>query len=90
VVKIIKIIDINNETSLNLLNVYALNALFSVLILDDQKLINKNDVKPINSQPKKKTIKFPLETNKTILITKQFINKINLSKLESYLKYEYT
>jgi hypothetical protein len=66
--------------------VYALKALFSVLILEDQKLINKKDVKPINSQPKKNTNKLPLTTKITILITKQLINNIKRSTLESYLK----
>ena len=77
---------INKETSLNLLNVKALKADFKVDTLVDQKLIKKNEVKPINSQPKNKTKKFPLVTKQTILITKQFIKRINLSTLGSYLK----
>jgi hypothetical protein len=81
-------IAINKATSLNLLKTKALNADFNVEILVDQKLIKKNDVKPINSQPKNKTKKLPLVTKHIILITKQFINKINLSTLGSYLKYE--
>jgi hypothetical protein len=55
---------------------------------EDQKLIKKNDVKPINSQPRNNTKKLPLETNKIILITKKFINKRRRSTLGSYLKYE--
>jgi hypothetical protein len=80
------IIAINKETSLNLLNVKALNADFKVEILVDQKLIKKNEVNPINSQPKNKTKKLPLVTKQIILITKQFINNINLSTFGSYLK----
>jgi len=78
----------NNDTSLNLLNTKALKAAFKVEILVDQKLIKKNDVKPISSQPKNKTKKLPLVTNNIILMTKQFIKSINLSTLGSYLKYE--
>jgi hypothetical protein len=82
------IIAINNATSLNLLKTKALNADFNVDILVDQKLIKKNEVNPINSQPKNNTKKLPLVTKQIILITKQFINKINLSTFGSYLKYE--
>ena len=84
--KNINIIDNNKETSLNLLKTKALKADFSVDTLVDQKLIKKNEVNPINSQPRNKTKKFPLVTRQIILITKQFINKINLSTLGSYLK----
>jgi hypothetical protein len=69
-----------------LLNVNALNADFNVDIRVDQKLIKKNEVKPINSQPKNKTKKLPLVTKQTILITKQLIKRINLSTFGSYLK----
>jgi len=65
-----------------------LKADFKVDILVDQKLIKKNDVKPINSQPKNNTKKLPLVTKQIILITKQLINNINLSTFGSYLKYE--
>lgn len=78
----------SKATSLILLKTNALNADLTVDILVDQKFIKKNDVNPINSQPKNKTKKLPLITNKIILITKQFINNINLSTLGSYLKYE--
>ena len=54
----------------------------------DQKLIKKNEVKPIISQPKNSIIKFPDDTKKTMLIIKEFKNKINLSTNGSYLKYE--
>jgi len=67
------------QTSLNLLKVYALNADFKVLILVDQKLISIKEVKPINSQPKNITKKFPLVTKIIILITKEFIKSIKLS-----------
>jgi hypothetical protein len=86
--KKVSIIANNNETSLNLLKTKALKAAFNVDIRVDQKLIKKNEVKPINSQPKNKTKKFPLVTKHIILITKQLINKTNLSTLGSYLKYE--
>jgi hypothetical protein len=69
-----------------LLNEYALNAAFNVPTLVDQKLIKKNDVNPINSQPKNNIIKFPEETKKTILIINKFKNIINLSTRGSYLK----
>jgi hypothetical protein len=81
-------IDINNDASLNLLKTKALNADFNVDTLVDQKFIKKKEVKPINSQPKNKTKKLPLVTKHIILITKQFIKRINLSTLGSYLKYE--
>lgn len=81
-------IDINKDASLNLLKTKALNADFKVETLVDQKLIKKNEVKPISSQPRNKTKKLPLVTKHIILITKQFINKVNLSTLGSYLKYE--
>lgn len=66
----------------------ALKADFNVDIFVDQKLINKKDVIPINSQPKNKTIKLLLETNKTILATKIPKNNIKRSTKGSYLKYE--
>ena len=64
----------------------ALNADLSVDTLVDQKLIKKKDVKPISSQPKNKTKKFPLVTKHIILITKQFIKRIRRSTFGSYLK----
>jgi hypothetical protein len=70
------------------LNEKALNADFNVLTLHDQKLIKKKEVKPIISQPKNNITKFPEQTKKTILITNEFKNNINLSTRGSYLKYE--
>jgi hypothetical protein len=72
--------------SLTLLNTNALNADFKVDILVDQKLINKNEDIPINSQPKNNSIKLPLNTNKTILDKNTLKNNINLSTKGSYLK----
>jgi len=60
--------------SLNLLNKNALNAAFNVLILVDQKLIKKNEVNPISSQPKNKTKTLPPITSMHILIINKFIN----------------
>lgn len=71
------IIQKNNKlTSLNLLNVKALKAAFNVDTRVVQKLINKNEVKPINSHPKNNDITLPELTNKIILITNIF-KKIN-------------
>lgn len=84
----INIIANNKKTSLNLLNEQALNADLKVPTLFDQKLIKKNDVKPINSQPKIIIIKFPDNTNKIILNIKKFKNTNNRSTKGSYLKYE--
>lgn len=86
ITKKMSIIPSNKDTSLNLLKTKALNAAFNVDILVDQKFIKKNDVNPINSQPKNKTNKLPLVTKIIILITKQFIKSINLSTFGSYLK----
>jgi hypothetical protein len=69
-----------------LLKEKALNAAFSVPILATQKLISKNEVKPINSQPKKSIIIFPEDTKINILIIKEDKNNINLSTRGSYLK----
>jgi hypothetical protein len=59
---------------------------FKVPTLDTQKLINKKDIRPINSQPKNSTIKFPDDTKINILIIKEDKNNINLSTRGSYLK----
>jgi hypothetical protein len=83
----VKIQTKKSITSLNLLNIKALNAAFKVEILVVQKLIKKKEVKPINSQPKNKIIKFPAETRTIILITNKFKNINNLSTCGSYLKY---
>lgn len=55
-----------NAASLILLKAKALKALLSVAILVFQKLINKKDVTPINSQPRINTNQVPAQTNKTI------------------------
>lgn len=83
-----KIIAKNKNISLALLNENALKADFKVLTLEDQKLIKKNDVKPIISHPKNNITKFPEHTKNTILITKEFKKSTNLSTKGSYLKYE--
>jgi hypothetical protein len=78
----------NKNKSLNLLNENALKAALKVPTLVDQKLIKKNEVKPINSQPKNITIKFPEDTSKIILIINAFKNNSKRSTKGSYLKYE--
>lgn len=82
----ISIMTTKRNKSLALLKEYALNAAFKVPILADQKLIKKNDVKPISSQPKNSTIKLPAETRKAMLIINAFKNKISLSTRGSYRK----
>lgn len=62
----------NNITSLTLLKTKALKAAFKVETLLVQKFINKNDVKPTSSQPKKIKKTFPAETKIIILITNKF------------------
>jgi hypothetical protein len=78
----------NIKTSLILLKEYALNAAFKVPILLDQKLIKKNEVIPIISHPKNKTIKLPELTNNIILKINKFKKSKSLSTNGSYLKYE--
>lgn len=78
----------NKNKSLVLLNEYALNAAFSVPTLVDQKLIKKNEVNPIISQPKNRLIRFPAETKNTMLIINIFKKRTSLSTKGSYLKYE--
>lgn len=51
-----------------------------------KKLIKKNEVNPIISQPKNNITKFAEDTKKTILIINKFKNIINLSTNGSYLK----
>ena len=72
-------INISIKKSLILLKEKALKAAFNVPTLLTQKLIRKNDVKPINSQPKNNIIILPEDTKKIILIIKEHKNKINLS-----------
>ena len=76
----------NKKKSLTLLKENALKADFKVAVLLVQKLIKKKDVNPINSQPKNNIMVLPDETKKTILITKESKNNINLSTRGSYLK----
>jgi hypothetical protein len=64
-----------------------LKAAFKVPTRADQKLIRKKEVSPIISQPKKRFMRLPEETRKTILIINIFKNKTNLSTKGSYLKY---
>ena len=75
----IKITAKNKNKSLVLLNEYALNAAFSVPTLVDQKLIKKNDVSPISSQPRNNIIKLPDDTNSAILIINPFKNNTSRS-----------
>ena len=79
-------IPINKKKSLILLKENALKAAFSVPIRDTQKLINKNDVKPINSQPKNSIIKLLADTNINILIINDAKNSKKRSTRGSYLK----
>jgi hypothetical protein len=67
--------NIKIPKSLILLKINALKAALRVLIFVDQKFIKKNDVRPINSQPKNNTNKLPPITNIHILIINKFINK---------------
>lgn len=82
----IKIIAINKDASLNLLNENALNAAFNVETFVHQKFINTNEVKPINSQPRKKFTKLLVDTKKIMLQTKRLKYIISLSTNGSYLK----
>ena len=78
--------NIKIKKSLILLKENALKAAFKVPTLVTQKLINKNDVKPIISQPKNIMIKLPEETKNSILMIKEHKNNKNLSTKGSYLK----
>ena len=74
------------KKSLILLNVNALNAAFNVATLLTQKLIKTKDVNPINSQPSKNIIKFPVNNINTIETTNAKINNKSLVIKGSYLK----
>ena len=74
------------QKSLNLLNEKALNADLNVGLLLVQKLIKRNDVSPINSQPTIKSIILSEITKSIILNENQASNKINLSVFGSFLK----
>ena len=74
---------INKLKSLNLLKVNALKADLAVPTLVVQKLINKNEKQPINSQPNKIVGIFPEDNNKTILNKKKTNKLINEKILTS-------
>ena len=76
----------NKKKSLILLKTKALNADFKVPRRSFQKLIKKNEVKPINSQPKNKVNKLLANTNKIILKINQLISKVKESSFASNLK----
>jgi hypothetical protein len=57
-----------------------------VLILVVQKLIKKNEVKPINSHPRKTIIVFPDDTKNNMLKIKEQRNNKKRSTSGSYLK----
>jgi hypothetical protein len=78
--------EINKKTSLTLLKVNALKLQLKVVILNFQKLINKNDVKPISSHPIINVKKLLPITKKIIENINQFINKTKFSPLSSNLK----
>ena len=77
------------KQSLILLNVKALNALFNVVILFVQKLINKNDDTPISSHPKINVTQFPAHNNKIIDKTNIFKKKKKFIIFNSNRIYEY-
>jgi hypothetical protein len=56
-----------------------LNAAFNVALRVTQKLINTNDVNPINSHPKNNIIVFAEITKKIILIINKFKKRIKRS-----------
>jgi len=63
-----------------------LKAAFNVPMRDTQKLISRNDVKPINSHPKNNIIKLLAETNTNMLIINDAKNNKKRSTKGSYLK----
>lgn len=74
------------KISLILLKAKALKLQTKVVDLNFQKLISKNEVKPINSHPKIKLKKLLLITKKIIEKINQFIKSMNSSERSSYLK----
>jgi len=74
------------KISLILLKKRAFKLDNNVKFLNFQKLISKNDVKPISSQPKINENMLLLKTKKIIENINQFISKIKSSDLSSYLK----
>jgi len=85
---IIKItIKNNKKTSLALLKANAFIAAFNVPRRLVQKFIRKNEVRPINSQPKNSNIQLSDTTKRHIEITNQFKKSKKRSALGSFLKY---
>jgi hypothetical protein len=76
--------NMNIPQSLILLKKNAFSADFSVLTRLLQKLIKKNEVIPINSQPKTRVMKLPANNNVIILIEKKFISMQKLLICTSY------
>ena len=76
----------NNNKSLTKLNENALKLDFRVDLLDDQKLIKKNDVNPISSHPKNKVKKLLENIKINILYIKLLIQKTNPISSASFLK----
>jgi hypothetical protein len=64
----------------------ALKADLRVEDRSPQKLIKKNEVRPISSQPKKKTTRFPEFTRTIILAMKAFMREMSRLTWGSYLK----
>jgi phage terminase large subunit len=77
---------ISKKKSLILLKENALKAAFNVPMRDTQKLISRNDVRPINSHPKNNIIKLLAETNTNMLIINDAKNNKKRSTKGSYLK----
>jgi hypothetical protein len=81
-----KTIPISKKKSLILLKENALKAAFSVPMRDTQKLISRNDVRPINSHPKNNIIRLLAETSTNMLIINDAKNNKKRSTKGSYLK----
>lgn len=72
--------------SLSLLNEKALKADLRVEDLSPQKLIKKKEVRPMSSQPKKKTTRFPEFTSTSMLAIKALMRETRRLMWGSYLK----
>lgn len=81
-----RIAAIKIAASLNLLKEKALKADLRVEERSPQKLIKKNDVRPISSHPKKKTTRFPELTSTTMLAINAFMREMSRLTWGSYLK----
>jgi len=81
-----RIAAIKIAASLNLLKEKALKADLRVEERSPQKLIKKNDVRPISSHPKKKTTRFPELTSTTMLAMNAFMREMSRLTWGSYLK----